>query len=615
MYICAFIIMKSEEYPYRFKVLALSATLITCSMPIGSNVGVRHICNESFFILPFIAVAVKDILFDSKARENRNIKKYIALAFMIYMSAVSLKQSFYRSTYYHENGIKTTSVATVAELKYIKSDGRETELLVELLTFLSGKEYDRAVVAGKVVVAQLQPLGDQQYILANADVIKNGMGSYYGYADMHPNQWGIILIILAFGNICGEYNYLFFQFLNVVGFMIAAWYIRKLTLIITENERISNLVYIEISLFMPLFMYVCFVYGTIWGLAVMTAGFCHVLSYTRTKKWYHLVFAALLLALAAIIKSNYLIGAISALLILLINAIKERRVRSIAAMAVVVIVIMAANKTEALLVKCVTGEEMDRGVNKLGYVMMGLQENNALAEGWYNGFVDTAYSEDDEEYARINDELKEMLVERLSYFAHNPNETVRFFGRKITSEWNNPSFQGFWIYGRNYHVAQDMIGNSVMLNNVLGLAGKTRISRFIICILNLLQTFTLFGVLMFCVYSFRQSGDTNICSHLILPIFFIGGFLFHLFWEAKAQYTLPYFVFLFPLALKGFVSFVKDIYDNNIKKRAVFSKATVVMLILIVMCFLIAFLPLEFNDRLFKIHDYEFLYDNVDMWN
>lgn len=152
MYICAFIIMKSEEYPYRFKVLALSATLITCSMPIGSNVGIRHICNESFFILPFIAVAVKDILFDSKARENRNIKKYIALAFIIYMSAVSLKQSFYRSSYYHENGIKTTSVATVAELKYIKSDGRETELLVELLTFLSGKEYDRAVVAGNLPI-------------------------------------------------------------------------------------------------------------------------------------------------------------------------------------------------------------------------------------------------------------------------------------------------------------------------------------------------------------------------------------------------------------------------------------------------------------------------------
>ena len=68
------------------------------------------------------------------------------------MSAVSLKQYFYRSSYYHENGIKTTSVATVAELKYIKSDGRETELLVELLTFLSGKEYDRAVVAGNLPI-------------------------------------------------------------------------------------------------------------------------------------------------------------------------------------------------------------------------------------------------------------------------------------------------------------------------------------------------------------------------------------------------------------------------------------------------------------------------------
>lgn len=38
---------------------------------------------------------------------------------------------------------------------------------------------------------------------------------------------------------------------------------------------------------------------------------------------------------------------------------------------------------------------------------------------------------------------------------------------------------------------------------------------------------------------------------LLLPMIFIGGFIFHLFWEAKGQYTITYFVLLIPLLCKG----------------------------------------------------------------
>ena len=31
----------------------------------------------------------------------------------------------------------------------------------------------------------------------------------------------------------------------------------------------------------------------------------------------------------------------------------------------------------------------------------------------------------------------------------------------------------------------------------------------------------------------------------------VGGFLFHLVWEAKGQYTLPYMVLVIPLAVEG----------------------------------------------------------------
>ena len=32
----------------------------------------------------------------------------------------------------------------------------------------------------------------------------------------------------------------------------------------------------------------------------------------------------------------------------------------------------------------------------------------------------------------------------------------------------------------------------------------------------------------------------------------IGGFMFHMVWEAKSQYTLPYFVLLLPYTVMGY---------------------------------------------------------------
>ncbi len=41
-------------------------------------------------------------------------------------------------------------------------------------------------------------------------------------------------------------------------------------------------------------------------------------------------------------------------------------------------------------------------------------------------------------------------------------------------------------------------------------------------------------------------------GELFLPVIFIGGFLFHFFWEAKGQYTLPYCVALLPYGVCGY---------------------------------------------------------------
>ena len=51
----------------------------------------------------------------------------------------------------------------------------------------------------------------------------------------------------------------------------------------------------------------------------------------------------------------------------------------------------------------------------------------------------------------------------------------------------------------------------------------------------------------------------SMISIVLLAIIFLGGFLFHLFWEAKGQYALTYFLLLFPYAAAGWIGAAKKV--------------------------------------------------------
>lgn len=52
---------------------------------------------------------------------------------------------------------------------------------------------------------------------------------------------------------------------------------------------------------------------------------------------------------------------------------------------------------------------------------------------------------------------------------------------------------------------------------------------------------------------------------LLLPTIFIGGFLFHLFWEAKGQYTITYFILLIPYCARGLMDMTNEINDGVLR--------------------------------------------------
>ena len=79
---------------------------------------------------------------------------------------------------------------------------------------------------------------------------------------------------------------------------------------------------------------------------------------------------------------------------------------------------------------------------------------------------------------------------------------------------------------------------------------------------NILQSIILFGTLCYFVFDSKNAS----LSTLLPAVTFIGGFLFLLFWEAKAQYTILFFILLIPYSITGFQSLLHNLMllkDNH----------------------------------------------------
>ena len=69
--------------------------------------------------------------------------------------------------------------------------------------------------------------------------------------------------------------------------------------------------------------------------------------------------------------------------------------------------------------------------------------------------------------------------------------------------------------------------------------------------------------------------NKNISNEQILPILiFLGGFLFHIFWEGKSRYVMPYVVMLIPIASIGIKENIQWIGTKVNKTKNKFNKKT-----------------------------------------
>ena len=165
-----------------------------------------------------------------------------------------------------------------------------------------------------------------------------------------------------------------------------------------------------------------------------------------------------------------------------------------------------------------------------------------MAPGWFNGFNHVTYRLNDYD-EEITDQISRAYIkERLQEFADNPRECLKFYYYKIISQWNEGTYECFWISMNEENSTREM---SPIVENLY--KGKLHIAAE--AVMNLYQLLMFAGTLMF-AWTLRKNDDI---SQVILLLCVLGGFLFHILWEGKSQYIITYFALLLPCAAAGII--------------------------------------------------------------
>lgn len=411
-------------------------------------------------------------------------------------------------------------------------------------------------------ITSMMPNADQREVWnAAVYVHSNYLATFQedGYMFIYPNQYGLFLLEYVLMGMVDAYKTLgILMLLNSISVVLICLCFYWIVQMFGETKQLATIVYYLPYAFIPGLLYVTFIYGTLIGLALSLLGFAFLIKYINGSPTWNAVLSMMFLVLASIIKNNYLISLLAAFCILMLDILKNRRMKSLIVFSVGVLFFVFANKTVTITVEHITGYEKNSGIPSLAWVAMGLHDSKYSAEGWYDTSSIKTYIETGYDAQKTSEIAKNDIKNSLTNFIDNPLYSIRFFSRKIASQWNDPTFECFWIYRtRESHSSYtDRLWMKYVIEFYNG-------NKTCIALLNILQSLVLSGCILYIILNWQKIQIVQ----LVLPSCFIGGFLFHLIWEAKSQYTFPYFVLLIPYAIIGLKCMMTEIKELFEKKK------------------------------------------------
>lgn len=433
-----------------------------------------------------------------------------------------------------------------------------------------------------------------EWILGNTDIIHPTV-SYLSY---YPQQIGLMAFLE-----------LLLRIWNLTGLSVPAWHFIKLVYVCLlcgaiwfqylslqylwpENyKKISCCYLVLVCCNLPMIMYSSFVYGEIPSFAALSVG-CYLLlrllgsispggsyrdnvsrnnapsvtAYDYVPRMLRQILftgfgSILFLTLSVMLRKNSLIPVIAVLLVLLFEALRPGRNGKMRLGLLIMAVCLAVTSVGILplVQKCYekkAGNTLSSGVTAMSYLAMGMQEASRGC-GWYNGFNIDTYDTAGMDTAIANEISRLAIDERLTYFREHPGYTADFYLHKHLSQWADGTYASRQATLATYG------GRSAFFKEVY----EGSLSGGYIEWCNAWQNVLYLGVLVFCIDSLKKRRKSKVVGHMadqtagqhgadrlyiyVGLIAVLGGFLFHIFWEANSRYIFSYSLLLMPYCGAG----------------------------------------------------------------
>lgn len=394
-------------------------------------------------------------------------------------------------------------------------------------------------------------VSDYTSITGNGDFYNSAYYNGHSYYNFYPFQLGFVFISEMVYRIFGTSSSMPVQVINVICVAVAYLGIAKITKLVFKRRSIEFIAILLLAgCFQPM-LFCTFVYGNIIGMCCAIWASYFLIKYFQTSKYLLLLPCAGLLVLSTMAKYNNMIYLVAFVIMLTVHTVREKKWQSIAFALALCIATVGINNLIILSYESRANTKLADGVSQTMYLDMGLNDSS-MAPGWYNGIALETYKS-----SNLNNKIADQrawngIKNRLDVFGRNPGYAIDFFGKKIVSQWNEPTFESIWVSevkSHSYNV--NSIGNG-MYNGSLG--------QFFELYFNLYMQI-LYILFVIGIYFLFRKRKTNIETALLLLVI-LGGFGYHLLFEGKSQYILTYIILLIPTAAFGMNTILEGKYTK-----------------------------------------------------
>lgn len=378
-------------------------------------------------------------------------------------------------------------------------------------------------------------------------------GALDSYFCRFPFQLGYVLYAETVFRLMGStlpgmpagYYRLALQGLNVLWLLLSYHALIQLSWQLFQSRRVQKVTTVLLIFCLPPVFTCTFLYGNIPGFALGAVALWMFSAFMRQHRLWQGLLCALSLGLAVAVKLNLMIFFAAIAIVWLLDLLQNGGFKSLVCLVLTVAAVMSVGRAPQAIYERRSDKDFGSGIPMIAWMAMGMSEGHA-GPGWYKEDHTVAFfMESGMDPEATADNARQVIKQRAEYFAENPGQGLRFFSEKLRSQWNEPTYESLWI-----NQVHQSYGQKGFMYEWFCHSGERHTTGY----MNQYQQLIFLGALLSCIFLWFKR-DIRQC----LPVLVIlGGILYHLLFEAKSQYALPYFILMIPLAAYGFCSLFKS---------------------------------------------------------